>query len=66
MYKYCNLMLFKSQSLKIIHTDGFLLNTCVCARTSHANIWILVRIQLTDVCWRIIPEVVLPLHNGAA
>lgn len=59
-------MLFKSQSLKIIHTDGFLFNTCVCARTSHANIWILVRIQLTDVCWYIIPEAVLPLRKGAA
>lgn len=66
MYKYCNLMLFKSQSPKIIQADGFLFNTCVCARTSHANTRILVRIQLTDLCGHISPEVVLPLCNGAA
>lgn len=59
-------MLFKSQSLKIIRTDGFLFHTCVCARTSHASMWILVRIQLTDLSWHIIPEVVLPLCHGAA
>lgn len=65
MYKYCNLMFLKSQSLKSRHTDGFLLNTCIYAHTSHANIWILVRNHLTELCWHVIPEVVLPLCNGA-
>lgn len=58
-------MFLKSQSLRTIHTDGFLLNMCISARTSRANIWILARIQLTELCWHIIPEVVLPLCNGA-
>lgn len=53
-------MFLKSQSLQSVHTDGFLLNTCIYARTSHADVWVLARIQLTERCWHVIPEVVLP------